>query len=100
MTGGELGALCLADAIARNIEGVLGNSQSLAIESFEDGLLEAPSFTKPDVFDGNFVVSEFLKGNHAKIRLLKNKMADCKTRFFRPDLYQKLKPQIKEKHEK
>ncbi|WP_169779473.1 tRNA (guanosine(37)-N1)-methyltransferase TrmD [Campylobacter curvus] len=100
LTGGELGALCLADAIARNIEGVLGNSQSLAVESFEGGLLEAPSFTKPNVFDGDFVVSEFLKGNHAKIRLLKNKMAHCKTRFFRPDLYQKLKPQIKEKHEK
>ncbi|QCD45487.1 tRNA (guanosine(37)-N1)-methyltransferase TrmD [Campylobacter mucosalis] len=90
LTGGELGALCLADAISRNIKGVLGNDESLEVESFEDGILEAPSFTKPNVFENFSIVSEFLKGNHAKIRDLKNDMARCKTKFFRPDLYKKL----------
>ncbi|CAD7286499.1 tRNA (guanosine(37)-N1)-methyltransferase TrmD [Campylobacter suis] len=90
LTGGELGALCLSDAIARNIDGVLGNSDSLDVESFELGMLEAPSFTKPDSFEGNFLVSDFLKGNHGKIQSLKNRMAHCKTMFFRPDLYKNL----------
>ena len=92
LTGGELPALCMSDAISRNVPGVLGNDMSLEVESFEGNLLEAPSFTKPDNFKSLFVVSEFLKGNHAKIHNLKNKMAHCKTRYFRPDLYQKLKP--------
>lgn len=96
LTGGELGALCMTDAISRNITGVLGNLQSLDIESFEADLLEAPSFTKPDIFRGLGIVSEYLKGNHSKITALKYKMALCKTRFFRPDLYQKIKPQMKE----
>ena len=100
LTGGELGAMCLADAIARNVNGVLGNEDSLAVESFEGDMLEAPSFAKPDVFADIGVVSEFLKGNHATIQTLKFKMARCKTRFFRPDLYQKLAPEKKEKYEK
>ncbi|AQW84172.1 tRNA (guanosine(37)-N1)-methyltransferase TrmD [Campylobacter pinnipediorum] len=100
LTGGELGALCLCDAISRNVDGVLGNPDSLCVESFEENLLEAPSFTKPNIFLNLGVVSEFLKGNHDKIRALKNQMASCKTRFFRPDLYRKIKPHIKEKHEK
>ncbi|NLK67532.1 MAG: tRNA (guanosine(37)-N1)-methyltransferase TrmD [Campylobacteraceae bacterium] len=91
LTGGELGALCLSDAISRNIEGVLGNAESLEVESFENYLLEAPSFTKPNEFENSFVVSEFLKGNHGKISSLKNSMAILKTKYFRPDLYQKAK---------
>ena len=90
LTGGELGALCMCDAISRNIRGVLGNESSLVEESFEGGILEAPAFTKPDVFENLPIVSEFLKGNHAKIRDLKNQMALCKTRFFRPDMYRKI----------
>lgn len=99
ITGGELAALCVCDAISRNIDGVLGNSQSLEIESFENGLLEAPSFTKPNVYENLSVISAFLKGDHAKIRTLKNQMALCKTRFFRPDLYQKF-AKNKDKNEK
>jgi len=67
LTGGELPSMMLCDAIARNVEGVLGNSQSLAVESFEETLLEAPSFTKPNLYQNIPVVSEFLKGNHSKI---------------------------------
>lgn len=93
LTGGELASLVMCDAISRNIIGVLGNSDSLNEESFEDDLLEAPSFSKPFIFtkeNKNFYVpSEFLKGNHAKITALKTTLASCKTKFFRPDLYQK-----------
>ncbi|MCR4941260.1 MAG: tRNA (guanosine(37)-N1)-methyltransferase TrmD [Campylobacter sp.] len=91
MTGGELGALCLCDAISRNVNEVLGNAKSLEVESFEENLLEAPSFTKPNEFENSFVISDFLKGNHAIIQALKNDLAHCKTVFFRPDLYQKCK---------
>ncbi|HED6219516.1 TPA: tRNA (guanosine(37)-N1)-methyltransferase TrmD [Campylobacter coli] len=91
LTGGELPALTLCDAIARNINGVLGNACSLEEESFENDLLEAPSFAKPFIFEQNFkkfyTPSEFLKGNHAKIATLKTTLASCKTKFFRPDLF-------------
>ncbi|MBS4240552.1 tRNA (guanosine(37)-N1)-methyltransferase TrmD [Campylobacter vulpis] len=91
LTGGELPALCLCDAILRNVNGVLGNSQSLEEESFENQLLEAPSFAKPLIFEKNlkkfYANSVFLKGNHAKIAALKNTLASCKTKFFRPDLF-------------
>lgn len=92
MTGGELGALCMCDAICRNIDGVLGNANSLEVESFENSLLEAPSFTKPNIFENLSVPSEFLKGNHGRISALKNQMARLKTNYFRPDL--------KDNHEK
>jgi len=89
LTGGELASMVVCDAIARNVEGVLGNSVSLEVESFESSLLEAPSFTKPVNYENNEVVSEFLKGNHSKITDLKRGLALCKTKFFRPDLYKK-----------
>ncbi len=91
LTGGELPAMMLCDAISRNVPGVLGNSDSLSVESFEEALLEAPSFTKPDDYVGRGIVSEFLKGNHSKIADLKKRMALHKTQYFRPDLYQKAK---------
>jgi tRNA (guanine37-N1)-methyltransferase len=87
LTGGELPSLVISDAVSRNIPGVLGNADSLAVESFEASLIEAPSFTKPNNFMGKTVVSEFLKGNHSKIADLKNGMSLCKTKFYRPDLY-------------
>jgi tRNA (guanine37-N1)-methyltransferase len=91
LTGGELPALCICDAVSRNIEGVLGNSSSLLEESFEENLLEAPSFSKPDLFMGKRVVSEYLKGNHSKIAAIKKQMALSRTKYFRPDLYRKAK---------
>jgi len=89
LTGGELASMVVCDAISRNVEAVLGNSDSLSVESFEDALLEAPSFTKPKDYEGNEVISEFLKGNHSKITDLKRGLALCKTKYFRPDLYKK-----------
>ncbi len=90
LTGGELASMVLCDAISRNVDGVLGNSDSLSVESFEEALLEAPSFTKPLNYQDNEVISEFLKGNHSKITDLKRGLALCKTKFFRPDLYKKV----------
>jgi len=84
LTGGELASLVICDAISRNIKGVLGNAESLEIESFETPLLEAPSFSKPQNYEGLSVPSEYLKGNHSKIRSLKLALSEAKTKFFRP----------------
>ncbi|PHS42239.1 MAG: tRNA (guanosine(37)-N1)-methyltransferase TrmD [Sulfurovum sp.] len=89
LTGGELASMVVCDAISRNVGAVLGNSDSLSVESFEESLLEAPSFTKPKNYENNEVISEFLKGNHSKITDLKRGLALCKTKYFRPDLYKK-----------
>jgi tRNA (guanine37-N1)-methyltransferase len=91
LTGGELPSLVMTDAIVRNIEGVLGNSESLQYESFESLLLEAPSFGKPPIYENMSVPSEYLKGNHSKIRALKSSLSECKTAYFRPEQLQKHK---------
>ncbi len=94
LTGGELPAMMVCDAVSRLLPGVLGNQASLEEESFEASLLEAPSFTKPDEFRGKRTISEFLKGNHSKIAAIKNRMALAKTKYFRPDLYQRAKAKV------
>jgi len=93
LTGGELASLVICDAVSRNIEGVLGNAQSLEVESFETPLLEAPSFSKPQNYEGLSVPSEYLKGNHSKIRSLKLALSEAKTKFFRPEQLLKHKVQ-------
>lgn len=98
LTGGELASLVICDAVSRNINGVLGNSDSLSVESFETPLLEAPSFSKPKDYEGNCVPSEYLKGNHSKIRTLKLVLSECKTKFFRPE--QLLKHRTRKSYEK
>jgi len=95
LTGGELAAMVMADAISRNVDGVLGNSKSLDEESFNEGLLEAPSFAKPKEFANLISPSEFSKGNHSKIAQLKKAMSIAKTKFFRPDLYRIFKSKLK-----
>ncbi len=98
LTGGELASLVVCDAISRNIDGVLGNSESLEVESFETPLLEAPSFSKPKLYEGLSVPSEYLKGNHSKIRSLKLALSESKTKFFRPE--QLLKQRTRKSYEK
>ena len=98
LTGGELASLVICDSVSRNIEGVLGNSDSLSVESFETPLLEAPSFSKPKLYDDTSVPSEYLKGNHSKIRSLKLALSECKTKFFRPE--QLLKHTTRKSYEK
>ena len=85
LTGGELASLVICDAVSRNIEGVLGNAESLEVESFETPLLEAPSFSKPKTYEDLSVPSEYLKGNHSRIRSLKLALSEAKTKFFRPE---------------
>ena len=98
LTGGELASLVVCDAVSRNIDGVLGNSESLEVESFETPLLEAPSFSKPQNYEALSVPSEYLKGNHSKIRSLKLALSECKTKFFRPE--QLLKHRTRKSYEK
>ena len=98
LTGGELASLVICDAVARNVDGVLGNSDSLTVESFETPLLEAPSFSKPKDYEGNCPPSEYLKGNHSKIRTLKLVLSEYKTKFFRPQ--ELLKHRTRKSYEK
>lgn len=89
LTGGELPSLILADAISRNVEGVLGNTESLDDESYnnistnKETLLEAPSFTKPVEYEGQIVPSTYIGGNHKKIKELKEELSKCKTKYYR-----------------
>ena len=81
LTGGELASLVIADSVLRNVKGVLGNSESLIEESFNNNLLEAPAFSKVGV------VPQILKsGNHKRIAEWKEKASLLKTQFHRLDL--------------
>lgn len=75
----------MADAIARNVDEVLGNEASLEVESYENNLLEAPSFAKPENFENLLVVKEYLKGNHSRICDLKFQMSVYRTKYYRPN---------------
>ena len=85
LTGGELPSLVMADAISRNVEGVLGNQVSLEEESFEGFLLEAPAFARPPEYENMKAPSEYMNGNRAKISALKLTLSECKTKYFRPN---------------
>lgn len=89
LTGGELPALCMVDAIARLIPGVLGNTDSLSEESFEHYLLEYPQYTRPEEVAGLRVPEVLLSGNHAKIAEWRHEQAIERTKKLRPDLYAK-----------
>jgi tRNA (guanine37-N1)-methyltransferase len=89
LSGGELGALIVMDAVSRLVPGVLGGERSNQEDSFEDGLLEYPQYTRPRVFQGEEVPSVLLSGDHEKIRLWRRKEALRRTLKRRPDLLQK-----------
>lgn len=86
LTGGELPSLIIVDAVVRLLPGVIGDSTSALTDSFMDGLLEAPSYTRPDDFKGFKVPDVLLSGNHAKIDEWKQEMSLEKTKKRRPDL--------------
>ena len=86
LTGGELAAMVLTDAVARFIPGVLGSSESPEEESFSDGLLEYPQYTRPRVFMDLPVPDVLLSGNHAEIRAWRRRMSVEATKEHRPDL--------------
>lgn len=86
LTGGELAAMALLDATIRLLPGVLGRSQSLDEESFSDGLLEYPHYTRPQTWQGRDVPDVLLSGHHARIREWRRAAALALTRRRRPDL--------------
>ena len=86
LTGGELAAMVLTDCVARFIPGVLGCAESPEEESFSDGLLEYPQYTRPRDLDGRTVPEVLLNGNHAKIRAWRRRESLRATLRFRPDL--------------
>ena len=86
LTGGELPAMVMIDAIARMIPGVLGNPESLAEESFTDGLLEGPVFTRPFSYQGWDVPEVLRSGHHGRIQAWRRAQALARTRAVRPDL--------------
>jgi tRNA (guanine37-N1)-methyltransferase len=90
LTGGELAAMVVIDAVARRLPGVLGNTDSAADESFEADLLEYPQYTRPAVFRGAGVPEPLLLGNHARIRRWRRLQALVRTRDRRPDLFARL----------
>jgi tRNA (guanine-N1)-methyltransferase len=69
LSGGELPAMVMIDAISRRIEGVLGDNQSAEQDSFVSGLLDCPHYTRPEVYDGDVVPAVLLSGNHADTAL-------------------------------
>jgi tRNA (guanine37-N1)-methyltransferase len=86
LTGGELPALVLIDAVARFIPGVVGDPEAPSRDSFEERLLEAPQYTRPRVFRGRTVPDVLLSGNHEAIRRWRREEALRRTRERRPDL--------------
>jgi tRNA (guanine37-N1)-methyltransferase len=86
LTGGELPAVAITDAIVRLLPGAIGDEQSALNDSFQDGLLEAPVYTRPAEFNGWKVPDILLSGNQAKIEEWKMEQALQRTRRLRPDL--------------
>jgi len=86
LTGGELGALIIIDAVSRLIPGVLGGENSTREESFEEGLLEYPHYTRPRIFEGVEVPPVLLSGDHEKIRVWRRTQSLKRTLERRPDL--------------
>lgn len=87
LTGGELPAMVMVDAIARMVPGVLTNQASGETESFYDNLLEYPQYTRPEIWQGKAVPPILLSGDHAKVGDWRLEMAKERTKERRPDLY-------------
>ena len=90
LTGGELPALVVIDSITRLVPGVLNNEESASFESFEDGLLEHPQYTRPAEFNGKEVPEILLSGNHAKIDEYRRQESLKRTYERRPDLLEEV----------
>ena len=91
MSGGEAAAFIILDAVLRFLPGVLGNENSTEEESFENGLLEYPQYTKPQIWEDKSVPDVLLSGDHAKIKDWRLTQSEAITRDRRPDLWQKYK---------
>lgn len=92
LSGGEIAAMALVDAVTRLIPGVLGSDESAITDSFSDGLLEYPQYTRPPEFRGLKVPEILLSGNHELIRKWRRLESLRKTKKLRPDLLAKISP--------
>lgn len=92
LTGGELPALCVIDCVSRKLEGVLGKIESADFDSFENGLLEYPQYTKPRKYRGLEVPAVLLNGNHKEINEFRHQKMIERTKKRRPDLFEKYNP--------
>ena len=90
MTGGEIPAMAVADAVCRLVPGVLSDPSCYENESHWNGTLEAPQYSRPEVWHGQAVPPVLLSGNHAKVAQWRRKQSLLLTRRRRPDLYEKL----------
>jgi tRNA (guanine37-N1)-methyltransferase len=91
LSGGETAALVVLDSILRLLPGVLGNDKSSLDETFENGLLEYPQYTKPQIWEEKSVPDVLLSGDHSKIKDWRLSQSEAITRVRRPDLWQKYK---------
>ena len=91
LSGGETAALIIIDSILRLVPGILGNEKSVYEESFENGLLEYPQYTKPQLWEEKNVPEVLLSGDHSKIKDWRLSQSEAITRHRRPDLWQKYK---------
>ena len=91
LSGGETAALVVLDSILRLLPGVLGNEKSSMDETFENGLLEYPQYTKPQIWEEKSVPKVLLSGDHSKIKDWRLSQSEAITRVRRPDLWQKYK---------
>lgn len=89
LSGGEIPAMIVVDAVTRLIPGVLGDRESAESDSHYRGLLEPPQYTRPDVFEGLSVPGVLLSGNHADIRAWQKEQSMARTRERRPDLWER-----------
>jgi tRNA (guanine37-N1)-methyltransferase len=89
LSGGEIAAMTLIDACVRLLPGVMGKAESGAEESFSDGLLEYPQYTRPQTFEGAAIPEILLSGDHAKVAAWRKAEAEALTRARRPDLWAK-----------
>ena len=89
LSGGEMGALLLLDACIRLLPGVMGAASSGDDESFENGLLEYPHYTRPVTWEGRTIPEVLRSGDHAKIAAWRKQQAEDHTRLRRPDLWER-----------
>jgi tRNA (guanine37-N1)-methyltransferase len=89
LSGGELAAMVILDAVVRLLPGVMGNALSGAMESFADGLLEYPQYTRPAEWEGRAIPTLLLSGDHGRIAAWRQEQAEAITRERRPDLIER-----------
>ena len=99
LTGGELPAMVMVDAISRMVPGVLSNQESGSFESFEDNLLEYPQYSRPEEWMGKKVPQVLLSGHHKNIEIWRRQQSILRTKERRPDLLEQAQLTQQEKEE-